>query len=333
MQKARAYIVAAVAALSAIGAASAEIPVLNVYTYSSFVGDYGPGKKLEAAFESECGCDLVFSGFEDTGGVLARLKLEGATSKADVVLGLDATQIAEAQGLTQAHGLPAADLALPGGWSEANFLPFDWGHLALIYDADRLTTPPTSLRALVETADGPTLLVQDPRTSAPGFGFLLWMRAVFGDDAPAAWTKLRPRIVTFTKGWSEAYDLFLRGEAQMVVSYTTSPAYHIAVEGKTNYKAAIFSDGHFLQIETMGITAASAHPDLARKFLTFMLTAEAQTLVAEGNWMLPARTPPGGLPPAFRDLPLPEDSLSLPPAEIDARRKAYVAEWLAAIAQ
>ena len=33
-----------------------------------------------------------------------------------------------------------------------------------------------------------------------------------------------------TQGWSEAYGLFLKGEADMVLSYTTSPAYHIAVE-------------------------------------------------------------------------------------------------------
>ncbi len=82
-----------------------------------------------------------------------------------------------------------------------------------------------------------------------------------------AWRKkLRPRIVTFTKGWSEAYELFLKGEADMVVSYTTSPAYHIAAEGKMNYKAAIFAEGHYLQIETMALHKTSGQANSASVF-------------------------------------------------------------------
>ena len=53
------------------------------------------------------------------------------------------------------------------------------------------------------------------------------MREVYGDKAADAWRKLAPKVVTVTQGWSEAYDLFLKGEADMVLSYTTSPAYHI----------------------------------------------------------------------------------------------------------
>ena len=89
-------------------------------------------------------------------------------------------------------------------------------------------------------------MIEDPRTSAPGLGFLLWMREVYGDGAPAAWRRLRPRIVTIAKGWSEAYGLFLKGEADMVLSYSTSPAYHVGAEKKTNYKAAPFAEGHYL---------------------------------------------------------------------------------------
>ncbi len=61
------------------------------------------------------------------------------------------------------------------------------------------------------------------------------MRQVFGDGAADAWAALAPRIVTVTQGWSEAYGLFLDGEADMVLSYTTSPAYHIAVEDDDRY--------------------------------------------------------------------------------------------------
>ena len=72
------------------------------------------------------------------------------------------------------------------------------------------------------------------------------MRDVYGDEAGDAWKKLAPKIVTVTQGWSEAYGLFLKGEADMVLSYTTSPAYHIGVEKDQNKKAAIFPEGHYL---------------------------------------------------------------------------------------
>ena len=53
-------------------------------------------------------------------------------------------------------------------------------------------------------------MIEDPRTSTPGLGLLLWVRELYGDRAPEAWQKLKPRILTVSKGWSEAYGLFLK---------------------------------------------------------------------------------------------------------------------------
>jgi hypothetical protein len=83
------------------------------------------------------------------------------------------------------------------------------------------------------------VIYEDPRTSTPGLGLLLWMQKVYGDKAPEAWQKLAAKTVTVTKGWSEAYGLFLKGESDLVLSYTTSPAYHIIEEKKDNYAAAV----------------------------------------------------------------------------------------------
>ncbi len=142
-------------------------------------------------------------------------------------------------------------------------------------------------------------MLQDPRTSAPGLGFLFWMRQVYGGEADAAWAKLKPRIVTFTRGWSEAYGMFLRGEADMVLSYTTSPAYHISAEKKTNFRAAAFAEGHYLHVELAGMLRTSKQPDLARRFLAFVLSDAFQSAMPEGNWMYPARTrPPDCRPPS-----------------------------------
>jgi hypothetical protein len=54
------------------------------------------------------------------------------------------------------------------------------------------------------------IVIQDPRTSTPGLGLLLWVKAVYGDEAVEAWAKLQKRVLTVTPGWSEAYGLFTK---------------------------------------------------------------------------------------------------------------------------
>jgi thiamine transport system substrate-binding protein len=324
-------LVTALACLLATGTAHAQDkPTLTVYTYSSFVGKYGPGKTVKERFEATCGCELSYVSAEDAGSLVGRLRLEGDTTKADVVVGLDMNLAAEAKalGIFGDHGQKTESLSLPISWTDSTFIPFDWGYLAFIYDSEKLKTPPTSLKALVENSNGPKVVLQDPRTSAPGLGFLLWMRQVYGDRAGEAWTKLKPRVVTFTKGWSEAYGLFLKGEADMVLSYTTSPAYHIAMEKKTNYKAAPFSEGHYLHVELAGLTRTTTQPDLAKRFLNFVLSEPFQSAMPEGNWMMPAKAPPAGLPKSFADLIQPSEPILVAPEDVRQNRRAYTDEWL-----
>ena len=62
-----------------------------------------------------------------------------------------------------------------------------------------------------------TIVIQDPRTATPGLGLLLWVKSVYGKDAKGAWEKLSDKGITTTKGWWDAYSLFLNGEADMVL--------------------------------------------------------------------------------------------------------------------
>ncbi len=335
---ASAAIVASVLVASVVApsdASAAETPTLTVYTYSGFPSEYGPGGVIKERFEKVCSCTLDWVTSDDAGTLLSRLKLEGASTKADVVLGLDTNLIAEAKatGLFQPHQVDAGALDLPIKWSDDTFLPFDWGWFSFVYDKRRLKTPPESLDALVNSKDGPSIVIEDPRTSTPGLGLLVWMRGVYGDKAGDAWRKLAPKVVTVTPGWTEAYGMFLKGEADMVLSYTTSPAYHIAEEHDPNFASAIFPEGHYLEIEVAGMTKSTKQPDLAREFLKFMVSEPFQSAIPEGNWMYPAKMPEAGLPASFQDLAKPQKSLYAKPEEVEQNRRAWVDEWLAAMSK
>ena len=178
-----------------------------------------------------------------------------------------------------------------------------------------------------------SVVIQDPRSSTPGLGLLMWVRAAYGERAGEIWRGLAPRILTVTPGWSEAYGLFLEGEADMVLSYTTSPAYHLIAEGDATKAAAEFSEGHYLQIEVAGILASSDQPELARRFLDFMLSEAFQSVIPTTNWMYPAVALEGGLPEGFETLIQPWTSLLFAPDEAAALRDTALAEWRDALAR
>jgi thiamine transport system substrate-binding protein len=319
---------AAMLALLAVPAAAEG--KLTVYTYDSFTAEWGPGPAVKKAFEAECDCELEFVAVADGVALLNRLRLEGKDTQADIVLGLDTnlTFEAKATGLFAPHGVSLERVSVPGGWQDDTFVPYDYGYFAVVYDSEAMSAPPASLKELVEGDSDDKIVIQDPRTSTPGLGLLLWVKAVYGDGAAEAWGKLKDKVLTVTPGWSEAYGLFTNGEAPMVLSYTTSPAYHEIAEGSTRYKAASFAEGHYLQVEVAARTVKGEANPLAQTFLDFMTTPAFQDAIPETNWMFPVAATSAPLNPAFERAGTPAKTLVFSPEEVAKNRQAWVGEWL-----
>ncbi|MFS7360222.1 thiamine ABC transporter substrate binding subunit [Rahnella inusitata] len=313
--------------------AFAAKPVLTVYTYDSFSADWGPGPAIKKAFEAQCGCELKYVALEDGVSLLNRLRMEGKNSKADVVLGLDNNllQAAEQTGLFAKAPKNDAKLTVPGGWDNSTFVPYDYGYFAFVYDKNKLKNPPKSLDELINSDQNWKVIYEDPRTSTPGLGLMLWMQKVYGDKAPQEWQKLAKKTVTVTKGWSEAYGLFLKGESDLVLSYTTSPAYHIIEEKKDNYAAANFTEGHYMQVEVAGQLANSKQPKLAEQFMKFVTTDGFQKVIPTGNWMYPVIATP--LPDAFNQLTVPAKSLQYSAQDVATHRTEWIQAWQNAVSR
>ena len=305
-------------------------PVLTIYTYDSFSAEWGPGPAVKKAFEASCNCEVKYVTLEDGVSLLNRLRMEGKNSKADVVLGLDNNllQAATDSKLFAKSGVPTNTVNVPSGWHNDTFVPFDYGYFAFVYDKNKLKNPPKSLKELVEGHQKWRVIYEDPRTSTPGLGLLLWMQKVYGDNTAEAWQKLAAKTVTVTKGWSEAYGLFLKGESDLVLSYTTSPAYHLIEEQKDNYAAASFAEGHYLQVEVAAKTASSKQPKLAEQFLHFMVSPDFQNTIATGNWMYPVTSV--ALPEGFNGLVKPQTTLEFTPQQVASERKNWINTWLSA---
>lgn len=272
----------------ATSAFAKQQPMLTVYTYDSFTAEWGAAPKLKPIFEKECGCTLKFMPFQDGITMFNRIRLEGKKTKADVMLGLDNFSMpkAEESGLFAENGLDTSKFVLPTKWTNKTFYPYDYGEFAFIYDKEKLKNPPKSLKELVKR-DDLKVIYQDPRTSTVGNGLLMWVNGVYGDNAKSAWEQLAKHTVTVGKGWSETYGAFLKGESDLVLSYSTSPLYHIWNDKTDKYVAANFEEGHLAQIETAAILKTSQHKKLAEQFLAFLTSPQAQEIIVQHNIMKP----------------------------------------------
>jgi len=263
--------------------------------------------------------------------LLNRLRLEGTNSDADIVLGLDTNIMAEAgaTGLFAPHGIETSErITVPGGFFDDTFVPFDYGYFAVIYDTQVIEEPYLSMHEFLNTQDDFRIAIQDPRTSTPGLGLMLWIKNIYGDDAPEAFAQLAERTLTVTPGWSEAYGLFTNGEVPMVLSYTTSPAYHMIAEDTDRYQAMAFREGHYMQIELAAQTQKGADNPFAAQFLDFILSPEFQSIIPQTNWMLPAAGEGVELHPSFEKLVQPDNPILFDSETVAANRQDWIDEWL-----
>ncbi|MDT9587406.1 MAG: thiamine ABC transporter substrate binding subunit [Candidatus Arsenophonus melophagi] len=301
--------------------------ILTVYTYNSFIADGAQGPTIKPAFEQHCNCELKLIGLSDGVALLNRLRIEGENTPADIVIGLDNNLIdlAKKTGLFTASHIDMSQLKLPIKWDNNIFIPYDYGYFAFIYDKTRVHKAPKSLDELINSATPWKIIYQDPRTSTPGLGFLLWIQKIYGNNSTQAWKKIAAKTITVTKGWSESYGLFLKGESDFVLSYSSSPAYHLLNDKKNNYSAAIFNEGHYLQIEVAAQLATSKQPKLAQQFMQFMLSPIFQKALPTANWMYPVIDIP--LPQVYQQIPIPKKSLQFHPEDITKHRKDWIYLW------
>jgi thiamine transport system substrate-binding protein len=296
-----------------------ENKILVIYAYDSFVSEWGPGPVVVPLFEEATGIKVELIGAGDAGQVLARLIDEKNAPKSDIIIGIDnhllpkaiSAEVLDSYKPAGASGL-AAELILDDDW---RLTPFDWSTFAIIWDSEQLAVPPTSLEDLTKAEYNKKLILMDPRTSTPGLGFLAWTKAVYGDGLADYWKRLAPSVLAMAPGWDTGYGLFTRGEAPLVLSYTTSPAYHAEYETAGRYRALEFPEGHPVQIEGAGIVKGSRNRKAAEAFIDFILSPDFQNAIPLTNWMYPVIASTT-LPDSFSHAPKPSKTFVVDPESL-----------------
>lgn len=299
---------------------------LVIYAYDSFVSEWGPGPKVMPKFERATGIKATLVSRGDSGQVLAAAIDEKARPQADIIIGIDQYLLPQAvkAGILSPYkplGIESVPPEIPFD-PEYRAIPYDYGHFAIIWDSKSSIEPPASLSDLAKPEYRGKLILMDPRSSTVGLGFLSWTVSAFGDGWEDYWKSLKPSILTIASGWDSGYGLFTKGEAPLVLSYSTSPAYHVYADGTDRYKALEFADGHILQIECAAILKGAKNRKNAEKFMDFMVSADFQEEIPLTNWMYPARADVA-LPECYAAAVKPE-GLAAPTAESLA---AAIAAW------
>lgn len=314
---------------------------LTVITHDSFELD----KKLIARFEQENGAKVRLIKGGDAGALLNKLILTKAAPVADVVYGLDNTLLgkAEAQGILEPYDSPEsadvpAQYRLPGKLLSA----VDYGYVALNYDKaefeKRKLALPKTLEDLTKPAYKGLLVVENPATSSPGLAFLLATVNHFGEGKVWDWWRaMKANGLRVANGWEGAYytDFSLSGgKYPIVVSYATSPAAEV-FSSKTKLMesptANLFLPGStFLQVEGVGLLKGTKQPELARKFVDFMLSEAVQSDFPARMWVYPARAGVR-LDPVFRFAKVPAQAAKLSPGEIAGKAQAWTDRWTAVV--
>jgi len=310
----------------------AEKPTLVIYSYDSFVS-YGLPKATNSIFEKKYNCKVEYRTFGGVGATLNRLIIEKNNPQADLFVGLNMNNLQKALDndlfisyRPKNYSVIPEQYRVDKNW---RVIPFDGPNsLAIIYDSKKLSNPPRSFSDLLKPEYRGKLILEDPRTSSPGMGFLLWTVAVFGEKHFIDyWRKLKSTIFHIYPNWDSAFTAFTKGEAPMMISYDADPAYFYHDNKSTRYKAVVPKEGGWLQLEFAGIVKGAKHKKLAEEYIDFMLSKDFQKEIPLHQWTFPIdKSIP--LPDCFKYAAKTNHYVYIPPQKISEYSKVWLKQWI-----
>lgn len=336
------------AALPGGQSAQGEPTTLVLASHDSFA----IGEEVLAAFEAEHGVKVQVLTLGDAGAALNKIILSKDAPLADLFFGVDNTFLSRALAadIFEPYSSPLLeqipdDLELD---PQHRLLPVDYGFVNLNADSEWFAAAgiplPQTLEDLTAPAYKGLFVTPNPATSSPGLAFLLATIDHFGEDGYLDfWQALKANDVLITDGWSEAYFEHFTvgsggaGDRPLVLSYSTSPPADVvyATDGRTEPASVnlFLPGGAFRQVEFVGVLKGAAQPELAQRFVDFMLDAPFQSDIPLQMFVYPVN-PNATLPELFTAFAqTPPEPVLFDPAAIEANRERWVQAWAEVMGQ
>jgi iron(III) transport system substrate-binding protein len=298
------FVAAAVAALGVAAATSAvaQEKVLNLYSARHYQTD----EALYADFTKATGIKINRVDADDA-GILARLKSEGASSPADVILLVDAARLwrAETEGLFQPVKSAVLDQRIPAtlrgkdGGQGAAWYGFSTRARVVVFN--KMTVKRDDVDTYEELADPKNKGKVCTRSGSHPYNLSLFGSVLehLGEAQTEAWLKgLVANMARDPKGGdTDQIKAVASGECQIGITNTYYLARMIRSD-KPEDRAVVEkisvvfpnqqSWGAHVNIAGAGIAKSAPHREAAVKFLEYLASDSAQTYFADGNNEWPA---------------------------------------------
>ena len=299
---------------------------LTIYTYKDLMNK--PFYDIAGKFSNYSGINkdqITITRFSDPYALMNQLIKEKDHPKADVVIGIDnaLTNLFNASGIFAPYDNESVlaninpTLLLDMGPNN-NLIPYDYSIMSLYYNntiINNSTYPffnDFTFDDLINSSLTSNIIIENPKTSTLGLGFLLWTIATYGDpntgvflkgflakDWHTFWEQIGKKF-TIVDNFDQGYQLFSDPTANktMIVSLTTAQAYDYCVNNITTSSSLITSfynktnlnaTGWF-QLEGLGMVRDSPNQELANKFMNWFLSTEVQNEIPTTQWKYPTNS-------------------------------------------
>lgn len=328
---------------------------LQIYTYESLMSDLY--YNIEGNFSAYSGINVNITRFSDANQLVTELT---SGAKPDIVIGIDNALINLFNvsnyfvQYDNSSVLNNINPELMNNLDPSHYLiPYDYGVIALTYQNSLVNSSNYpflgnnfTFNDLVNSTLASKIVLENPKISSTGLGFLLSTIATYGDSANNVtgvlgqnWTnfwKTTGKKFTVTKSWNDAYAVFsdAKGSNPIMVSYLTDPAYNYCLYNDTSTSTALTtlsngSQAGWFQIEGMGIVKGSPNQAAAQEFMNWFLSEDVQNKIPESNWMFPANVE-ATVPACFSAAGVPNLKTIVPLNNYitTTQLKTYLSSWM-----
>ncbi|MBV8085414.1 MAG: ABC transporter substrate-binding protein [Chloroflexi bacterium] len=226
----------------------------------------------------------------DTGTILAKLDAEKARPQADIVVLADwsAGQQMAQEGQLLPY-IPPTAKTVPAQFKDPGgaFVAQGETVVAIAYNTDKVTTPPTEWDDLLQPQWKDKLTMPDPSGSGTAYEFLATFLKMRGDAGWQYFNQLKANGLIVPGTNAKALDPVTSGSRYAMIGAADHTTLASIASGE-KLKLVYPKSGTIMSPRPLVILKSTKNPDAAKAFLDFVMSDAGQKIVAQ-YWVTPAR--------------------------------------------